>query len=148
MKKVSIVCVGKLKERYLTDGIAEYSKRLARFCELKLIELPDLCGDDAVKRESEAIIRKLSGYVVLCDLGGRQVSSPELSELMERAYLSRPEISFVIGGSEGFDDTVRARADARISFGRVTYPHQLMRLILVEQIYRAFNISENTPYHK
>lgn len=148
MKKVNVVCVGKIKEKYLDMGLAEYAKRLTRFCSFQITELPDECGDGAIKKESDAILKKLKGYVVLCDLGGKQVSSPELAELMEKAYLSSPEITFVIGGSEGFDDRVRASANARIAFGKVTYPHQLMRLILTEQIYRAFNITENTPYHK
>ena len=109
MKKVNLVCVGRIKEKFLADGIAEYAKRLTRFCDFTVTEL---------------------------------------SAAMENAYLRTPEITFVIGGSEGFDDRVRGKADLRISFGRVTFPHQLMRLILTEQIYRAFNIAAGTPYHK
>ena len=148
MRKVNIVCVGKIKEKYLTQGIEEYAKRLSRFCSFTVTELPDECGDCAVKKESEAIVKKLKGFVIICDLGGKQVTSPELAQIMEKAYLTAPEVTFVIGGSEGFDDSVRAKASERIAFGKVTYPHQLMRLILSEQIYRAFNILENTPYHK
>lgn len=148
MKKVTVLCVGKIKERYLTDGIAEYAKRLSRYCEFSVAEIPDYADANAVKKESDGLLAKIRGYCILLDLKGKMVTSPELSEIMDKAYLTSPEITFVIGGSEGVDERVRARADERIAFGKVTYPHQLMRLILTEQIYRAFNISANTPYHK
>lgn len=148
MKKVNLVCVGRIKEKYLADGIAEYAKRLSRFCEFNVVELADVAGEREVKCESDAILGKLRGFVIVCDIGGKAISSPELSEAMENAYLTSPEITFVIGGSAGFDDRVRAAADLRISFGRVTFPHQLMRLLLTEQIYRTFNIAAGTPYHK
>lgn len=148
MKKVNLVCVGRIKEKFLADGIAEYAKRLTRFCDFTFTELADVAGEDEVKKESDAILSKLRGYVIVCDIGGKTLSSPELSAAMENAYLRTPEITFVIGGSEGFDDRVRKKADLRMSFGRVTFPHQLMRLILTEQIYRAFNIAAGTPYHK
>lgn len=148
MKKVTVLCVGKIKEKYLTDGIAEYAKRLSRYCSFSLTELPDISGENEVRKESDALLSKMKGYCILLDLSGKQVTSPELSAIMDKAYLSAPEITFIIGGSEGVDERVRARADERIAFGKVTYPHQLMRLILAEQIYRAFNISANTPYHK
>ncbi len=148
MKKVTLLCVGRLKEKYLTAGIEEYVKRLSRFCSLEIAELADESGCDAVRRESDAILKRLKGYTVLFGIDGRLVTSPELSRLMERAYLSAPEITFVIGGSEGVDARVKDVADEIVSFGRVTYPHQLMRLIACEQIYRAFNIAAGTPYHK
>ncbi len=148
MKKVTLLCVGKIKESYLTQGIAEYSKRLSRFCSFEIVELPDISGANEVQKESDALLNKIKGYCILLDLKGKQLTSPQISDLMEKAYLVSPEITFVIGGSEGVDDRVRARADERVAFGNVTYPHQLMRLILTEQIYRAFNISANTPYHK
>ena len=148
MKKATILCVGKIKEKYFTDGIAEYAKRLGRFCDFSVVEIPDEAGDTEVKKESDALLAKLRGYVVLLDIGGKELSSPEFAEVIDRAYLTAPEITFVIGGSRGVDDRVRAKADIRVSFGRVTYPHQLMRLILSEQIYRAFNILAGTPYHK
>ena len=87
-------------------------------------------------------------YVILCDIGGKLLTSPELSETMDKAYLSQPEITFIIGGSEGVDERVRSKADLRLSFGRVTFPHQLMRLMLTEQIYRAFMINSGSAYHK
>lgn len=148
MKKIKILCVGKIKEKFIDLGIDEYKKRLSRFCDLKIVELPDERGDVAVKKESDALLKSMSGRVVLMDVEGKSVTSPQLSELIENSYLTSPEVTFVIGGSEGVDERVKARADERISFGRVTYPHQLMRLILTEQIYRAFCISCGTPYHK
>ena len=99
MRKVNIVCVGKIKEKYLTQGIEEYAKRLSRFCSFTVTELPDECGDCAVKKESEAIVKKLKGFVILCDLGGKQVTSPDLAQIIEKAYLTAPEVTFVIGGS-------------------------------------------------
>ena len=148
MKKVNLLCVGKIKDKYLRDGIEEYAKRLSRYCSFCINELPDVSGADEVKAESDALLTKLKGYVILCDIGGKLLTSPELSEVMDKAYLTQSEITFVIGGSEGVDERVRNKADLRLSFGRVTFPHQLMRLMLTEQIYRAFNITANTPYHK
>ena len=148
MKKVNLLCVGKIKENYLRDGINEYVKRLARFCAFNEIQLPDVSGDNEVKAESDAILSKIKGFVILCDIGGNQLSSEEISKVMETAYQTNSEITFIIGGSKGVDERVRAKADVRLSFGKATFPHQLMRLLLTEQIYRAFNITANTPYHK
>ena len=148
MKKVNLLCVGKIKEKYLRDGIEEYAKRLQRYCSFCITELNDVSGVDEVKVESDALLSKMKGFVILCDIEGKLLTSPQLSDAMEKAYLTQPEITFIIGGSEGVDERVRNRADLRISFGRVTFPHQLMRLMLTEQIYRAFNIAANTPYHK
>ena len=148
MKKVNLLCVGKIKEKYLRDGIEEYAKRLSRFCSFNEIQLPDYCENDEVKRESDDILAKIKGFTILCDIKGKQLSSEQISEVMDKAYLTNSEITFIIGGSRGVDERVRAKADLCLSFGNATFPHQLMRLLLTEQIYRAFNISENTPYHK
>ncbi len=148
MKKVNVVCVGKIKEKFFAGGIEEYKKRVSRFAELNFIEIKDFPTPDEIKRECDLILSKLQGYVILLDIGGKTLSSEELAEHMERAYLTQPVVTFVIGGSEGVDERVRLRADLRLSFGRVTFPHQLMRLMLSEQIYRAFTITEGLPYHK
>ena len=148
MKKVNVVCVGKIKEKFFAGGIEEYKKRVSRFAELNFIEIKDFPTPDEIKRECDLILTKLQGYVILLDIGGKTLSSEELAEHMERAYLTQPVVTFVIGGSEGVDERVRLRADLRLSFGRVTFPHQLMRLMLSEQIYRAFTITEGLPYHK
>lgn len=148
MKKVTVVCVGKIKENFIREGIAEYAKRISRFARLSFVELKDFPPPDEVRRESDLIIDKLSGFVVLLDIGGKLLSSRELADETEKAYRNNPEITFVIGGSEGVDERVKKRADLLLSFGRVTFPHQLMRLMLTEQIYRAFTITEGLPYHK
>lgn len=148
MKKVNVVCVGKIKEKFFVEGIEEYKKRVSRFAELNFIEIKDFPTPDEIKRECDLILSKLQGYVILLDIGGKTLSSEELAEHMERAYLTQPVVTFVIGGSEGVDERLRLRADLRLSFGRVTFPHQLMRLMLSEQIYRAFTITEGLPYHK
>ncbi|MDR0426851.1 MAG: 23S rRNA (pseudouridine(1915)-N(3))-methyltransferase RlmH [Clostridiales bacterium] len=148
MKRVRVVCAGKLKESYLREGVAEYQKRLGAYCALSIVELPDLMGADAVKRESESLLAKRRGFTVLLDAGGTLLTSEELAATLDRAYLRTDEVTFIIGGSRGVDDTVRQAADLTVSFGRLTYPHRLMRLLLSEQIYRAFTILAGTPYHK
>lgn len=148
MKKVTVICVGKVKEKFFADGTAEYAKRLSRFCDLEFDEIPDDPSPDEVKRESDAILKKMRGFTVLCDVDGKTLSSEELSAVMDKAYLTSPEITFIIGGSRGVDSRVKSSASLRLSFGRMTFPHQLMRLILAEQIYRAFSISGGLPYHK
>ncbi len=150
MKKINIVCVGKIKEKFISDGIAEYLKRTSRFAAVSVVELPDHATDKAecVRKESDEILSKLKGYVVALDIGGTQKSSEEIALTLDRAFVTSPEVTFVIGGSCGYDDRVRAKADERLSFGRATFPHQLMRLMLCEQIYRAFTITAGMPYHK
>ena len=150
MKKINIVCVGKIKEKFISDGIAEYLKRTSRFAAVSVVELPDHATDKAecVRKESDEILPKLKGYVVALDIGGTQKSSEEIALTLDRAFVTSPEVTFVIGGSCGYDDRVRAKADERLSFGRATFPHQLMRLMLCEQIYRAFTITAGMPYHK
>ncbi len=148
MRKINVVCVGKIKEEYLIDGISEYVKRISRFAKTEIVELKDFAGADEIKRESASILEKLTGYKILLDIGGKNLSSPEIAELMDKAYIGNSEITFVIGGSCGVDDRVRTSCDFRLSFGKATFPHQLMRLILCEQIYRALSIIENLPYHK
>ena len=150
MKKINIVCVGKLKEQYLKDGIAEYQKRLGRYATVTTKELVDFATDSdlCVEKESTAILSALKGFVIALDIGGKQLSSEEFATVMDKAFITNSEITFVIGGSKGYDDRVRAKADLRLSFGKVTFPHQLIRLMLFEQIYRGFSITEGTPYHK
>lgn len=156
MLAVNIVCVGKIKESYFRDAIAEYSKRLGRFCKLSILEVDEeLQKGDSIKeidrvkqREGERIISKLSGFVVALDSKGKELTSNGLAEYFESVSLNNSVINFVIGGSNGLSDAVRNKADNVLSFGKVTYPHQLMRVILTEQIYRAFMINTNSAYHK
>lgn len=151
MKAVAVTCVGKCKEKYFADAVAEYAKRLTKFCKLTVNEVDDVSHADAVKKESDAVEKtfKAGEYRILTDVEGELVSSERLAELIESVFLSgKSSVRFIIGGSCGVDDRIKNAADRKISFGRVTYPHQLMRVILLEQIYRAFTITEGMPYHK
>lgn len=158
--KIRIICVGKIKEKYLKDGIAEYAKRLGRFCNLEICELPDIkIPENAseaecsalVKKEGEYIQSKISkdGYVVSLCVEGKQMSSTKLASKMSEVVLGgKSTIDFIIGGSLGLSDEVKKRSDLRLSFSEMTFPHQLMRLVLLEQIYRTFKINANEEYHK
>ena len=149
MKKLELLCVGKIKEDWLTRGIDEYLKRLGRYCSASVRELPDRPDDGrAAERESEELLSAMNGYVILADIGGKPLTSEQLAEAIDRAYLTADKVQFVIGGSRGVTDEVKKRADLAVSFGRVTYPHRLMRLIAAEQLYRAFTITAGTAYHK
>lgn len=146
MIKINVVAVGRLKEKYWEEALAEYVKRLKKYCECNVIEIPDGRSPEA---EGTEILKKLSGSVVACDVQGKLVSSEDLAELIEKkANSGKSEITFLIGGSEGLSEEVKKQAEEKISFGRVTFPHRMMRVILCEQIYRAFTIIHHTPYHK
>jgi len=150
MKKIEILCVGKIKEKYFTESIAEYQKRLTRFCDFTIIELADM-GDNtnAIVKESDSILAKLNGYTILLDLSGELITSEHLAQTLDTAFVrGNAKVQFIIGGSHGVDARVKAAVDKRIAFGRITYPHQLMRVCLTEQVYRALTISAGTPYHK
>ena len=157
MVKINLVCVGKVKEKYFLDGINEYVKRLSRFCEFKIIELPEenyLKVDDALivaikKKESERILQNLKGYVFALAIEGKKYSSQSFSEDIKKLIdIGKGEITFVIGGSYGLDDSVKAKADKLISFSDMTFPHTLFRLMFTEQLYRAFSILNGSSYHK
>ncbi len=145
MKRIKIVCVGKLSKQFCRDGCAEYLKRLKSFYDVTTVELSE---QPTVKKECDEIVKRLSGYVALMDVGGAAVSSEELAELVKTEHERHDEITFVIGGAAGVDDRVRMAAQKRISFGRVTYPHQIARMLLCEQLYRAGTIIKGVPYHK
>ncbi len=157
--KITVICVGKLKEDYLKSAISEYSKRLSRFADLEIIEVPDQkIPDNASKKieeqilikEGELILSKIknNSYVIAMCVEGKLISSEELANEINNISMSSSNITFIIGGSLGLSDTVKKRANKRISFGKITLPHQLMRVVLSEQIYRAFKINSNEAYHK
>lgn len=158
--KVRLITVGKLKEKYLKDGIAEYSKRLSRFTKFEMIELPDektpdnasqAQNEQILDKEGQRIISKISNrdFVIVLAIEGRQISSEKFSQILSDAKLKGySNITFIIGGSLGLSQKVKKRADLLLSFGLMTLPHQLMRLVLTEQIYRSFMIQEGSPYHK
>ena len=153
MLKINIVAVGSIKERYLSDAMAEYLKRLTRYANVSIVEIDEKSDlqDIRLKRDREgiALLKKSRGYLIALDGGGVQLSSVDFSKKIEDIALSGiGEITFVIGGSNGHSDEVLHRCDMRLSFGKMTYPHQLFRVMLLEQIYRAFTITAGTPYHK
>ncbi|ADY57579.1 Ribosomal RNA large subunit methyltransferase H [Syntrophobotulus glycolicus DSM 8271] len=160
MLQVKITAVGKIREKYLQDGIKEYLKRLGGYLKIQIEELGDEpCPEKSLQAEEEKIKRKegdkilktltAQDYVVLLDLDGSQLDSAGLAEFLEdKALQGQSRICFVIGGSLGVSDEVRARADFRWSFSKLTFPHQLMRMLLLEQLYRACRISRGEPYHK
>lgn len=158
--KITLICVGKIKEKYLSMGIEEYSKRLSRYCNLEIIELPDektpdnasqAVEDGIKKKEGERILKALKedSYCVTLAIDGKMLSSEELALKIETLGVTgTSHITFIIGGSLGLSTEVLQRADYKLSFSKMTFPHQLMRMILLEQIYRAYRINTNQPYHK
>ena len=158
--KIKIVTVGKLKEKYLKDGIAEYTKRISRFAKLEMIELADekipdkaseLENQKILETEGARILSKVGerDFVVVLAIEGKTLSSEEFSKQLEQASIKGySTLTFIIGGSLGLAPVVKNRGNLYVSFGRLTLPHQLMRLVLVEQIYRAFTIQQGSPYHK
>lgn len=157
---INVVCIGKLKEKYWTDAIAEYSKRLGRYCRLDIIELKEErlpenaspADEENVKNaEGRSILKALSAdsYIIALDVAGKQLSSEQLAKKLDGlAVDGQSTIDLIIGGSLGLSEEVRSRADFRLSFSPMTFPHQMMRVILLEQIYRSFKIIRREPYHK
>lgn len=157
---IRILSVGKIKERYLTEGIGEYSKRLGRYCRLSFFQVPDEKTPEGAPEALSAQIRRTEGerllklirdqdYVIALAIQGNMPDSPELSEKIRKLGVQgHSSLAFVIGGSLGLGDNVLSRADEKVSFSRLTFPHQLMQLILLEQIYRSFRIMNHEPYHK
>ncbi|MCD7817866.1 MAG: 23S rRNA (pseudouridine(1915)-N(3))-methyltransferase RlmH [Lachnospiraceae bacterium] len=158
--KIKIVATGKIKERYLRDAIMEYSKRLSRYCKLELHEVADEKTPDGASEAEELLIRETEGkrllscirdtdYVIALMIDGQMPDSIGLAHKIEQLGVrGKSSICFVIGGSLGLSDEVQRRADESLSFSRLTFPHQLMRVILLEQIYRSFRIIHGEPYHK
>ncbi len=158
--KIKIITVGKLKEKYLKDGIAEYTKRISRFATVEIIELADEKTPDKASESENHKILEIEGnrilskvgerdFVVVLAIEGKTLSSEEFSRQLEQASIKGfSTLTFIIGGSLGLSPAVKYRANLSVSFGCLTLPHQLMRLVLVEQIYRAFTIQQGSPYHK
>ncbi len=158
--KVTLICVGKLKEKYLTQGVEEYAKRLSRYCNLEIIELADektpdhasVTLEDMIKqKEGERILKSLKedSFCIALAIEGSMLTSEELAGKIDSLGVSgTSHISFIIGGSLGLSEEVLKRADYKLSFSKMTFPHQLMRMILLEQIYRAYRIIKKEPYHK
>ena len=147
--EIRIITVGKIKEKYLNDGIAEYAKRLGRYCKLNFIQVPDEKTPDKASDALNRQIKETEGNRLLSHIEGKMLDSVELSDLIARLGVQgKSSIAFVIGGSLGLSDAVLKRADYKLSFSRMTFPHQLMQMILLEQIYRGYRIMNHEPYHK
>lgn len=145
MIKVNVVCIGKIKEDYLRGACAEYIKRLSRFCKL---EIKELAEGKNLREEATGILKCATGYKIALCVEGEQLSSPALADRVKRLCDRGEEITFIIGSSCGLDDSVKQACDLRLSFSEMTFPHQLMRVILLEQVYRAFMINSGSEYHK
>ncbi len=159
MLNVNIICVGSLKEKFFCDAVSEYKKRLSRYCKFNIIELAEekitdqetqAQIDKTLIKEGEKILSKIgkSDYCIAMCIEGKNISSQELSEKLEDISLTHGTVDFVIGGSWGLSDEVKKRADFKLSVSKMTFPHQLFRVMLSEQIYRAFTISAGAKYHK
>ncbi len=158
--KVTVIAVGKIKEKYLKDAIAEYSKRLGKYCKLEIIETVDEKTPDNASEAEEELVRtkeaqrilkhiRPDAYVVTLEIEGEQMASEQFAEKIRRLGVQGiSHVVFVIGGSIGLGREVRARSDLALSFSKMTFPHQLMRAILLEQVYRGFRIINGEPYHK
>ena len=143
---IKIICVGKLKEKYLKDGIDDYLKRINKYHKIEIIELPD----SNITEEGNNILKHISNkdYVITLCIEGNELSSVELSDKIDKIFVSNPCITFVIGGSDGIRADIKEKSNYKLSFSKLTYPHGLFRLILLEQIYRSFKIRNNETYHK
>ena len=159
MLAINIICVGKLKEKFFKDAIDEYSKRLSKYCKLNIIELPDEkipektnpnIENEIKTKECNNIINhiKKDSYVISLDLTGKQLSSEEFSKNIENISMQSSQITFIIGGSLGLTDKVLSMSNQKICFSKMTFPHQLIRVFLLEQIFRAFKISNGETYHR
>lgn len=149
---IKIICSGKIKENYLKDAIAEYSKRISKYDKLEVIELPDYDYDlkKTLQKEKENILKNinLKDYNILLDLNGKSYTSLELADKLDKVRITNSNITFIIGGSYGVDEEIKKIVNERISFSKLTFPHQLFRVILLEQIYRCFKIINHEEYHK
>ena len=158
--KITLITVGKIKEKYLKDAIAEYSKRLSKYCKLEVIEVADEKTPDQASENVEQQIRKKEGerslryvkedaYVITLEIGGTMLDSVAFAKKIETLGVQgKSHIIFIIGGSIGLGEDVLKRSDYGLSFSKMTFPHQLMRVILLEQVYRSYRIIEGAPYHK
>lgn len=157
---ITILCVGQIKEKYFRDAIAEYQKRLSRYCKLQMIEVADEKTKENASEAENDLIRKKEGerllkhiqdsdYCITLEIDGKMLTSEGLSKEIDRLGLAgKSSLVFVIGGSIGLDTAVLKRSDYALSFSKMTFPHQLMRVILLEQVYRSYRIMRGEPYHK
>lgn len=144
---INIICLGKIKENYLNDMIGDYSKRISKYHKINIVELKD---ENDLLKESREILKHIGkrDFVIVCDIKGKSMTSVELAETIDKAFISHDTIDFIIGSSEGLDNSIVERANMSLSFSAFTMPHGLFRGVLLEQIYRSFKINNNESYHK
>lgn len=149
---ISVIAVGKVKEIYLEDGIKDYLKRLSKYTKIELIEIEDEAFDKekTLKKEAEKILKRLNtkSYIITLEIEGKELDSIELSDLIRKVHISSSDITFIVGGSYGLDNSIKELSNYKLSFSKLTFPHQLFRLILLEQLYRSYKIINNESYHK
>ena len=156
MIKINILAIGEIKEEYLKQGISEYIKRISRFADIKVIEIKEHNPTSsnpsdisiALQKDAIDIKKKIKGYPICLDILGKNLDSVEFSNYLDKLSLKTSELTIIIGASNGLNEEIKSQCKDKISFSKMTFPHQLMRLILLEQIYRAFTIINNISYHK
>ena len=143
---IKIICVGKIKESFYRDAINEYMKRLSKYHKVEIIEV----ADSNIRDEKEFILKRVDkkDYIITMEIEGRENTSIEFANLIDKTLINNSNITFIIGGSDGLDDEIKKLSNYKLSFSKMTFPHQLFRVILLEQIYRAFKILHNESYHK
>lgn len=150
---IKLICIGKIKEKYLQSAIMDYVTRIGKYTKIEIIELNNVLKDsktEILKKEGEAILKyvKDKDYVITLEIDGKNINSLSLASKIDNIFNNYPNITFIIGGSYGLDDSVKDRSNYSLSFSNLTFPHQLFRVMLLEQIYRAFKINNNESYHK
>lgn len=150
---IKIICVGKIKEKYLVSAIEEYSKRISKYTKIEIIELPDYDinnKDVVLEKEKENILKHINNkdYIITLEIEGSELNSEEFAKKIDKIFITDPNITFIIGGSYGLHNQIKNMSDFKLSFSKFTFPHQLFRVILLEQIYRVYKINNNESYHK
>ncbi len=150
---LKIICVGKLKEKYWLDACLEYQKRLTKYTNIEIIEVLDEKIDDkkiALEKEKERIEKNINpkDYIITLEIEGKELTSPELANKIDKTLIENSNITFIIGGSYGIHDDIKNKANYKLSFSKLTYPHQLFRVLLLEQLFRSYKILNNEKYHK
>lgn len=150
---IKVICVGKLKENYLKEAVSEYSKRLTKYTKINIIEINDFSIGDTntiLKKEQEEIVKFIDSkdYIITLEIEGEKINSTQLAQKINNIFITNSNITFIIGGSYGLSNEIKKLANYKLSFSDLTFPHQLFRVMLLEQIYRAFKINNNEEYHK
>lgn len=150
---IKIICVGKIKEKFYTEAIEEYKKRLSKYTKLEIIEVQDIFDNniEIIKsKEAENILKNINqkDYIITLEIKGNELSSEEFAHKIENTFITNPNITFIIGGSYGLDEKITSLSNFKLSFSKMTFPHQLFRVVLLEQIYRSYRIINNENYHK